>query len=132
MQEFNKYFITPCGPLDFIGTLIKLFQWKKVLHKTMLYLYFYKLYSCYAIYFSSFFFQTRLYDLTHLVKALRGSKTISVSAGAWPYEASRRIAVLCLTTIALLFVRLQIMGSQLPVFTRYTIIIPIQSYTHFV
>lgn len=57
-------------------------------------------------------------DLQQLAKVILGGKSISLPSGSWPHEASRRLAVLCLTTIALLFVRLQIMGSQLPVFTR--------------
>lgn len=58
-------------------------------------------------------------DLQQLAKVILGGKSISLPSGSWPHEASRRLAVLCLTTIALLFVRLQIMGSQLPVFTRF-------------
>uniref|UniRef100_A0A336KWY0 dolichyl-phosphate-mannose--protein mannosyltransferase n=1 Tax=Culicoides sonorensis TaxID=179676 RepID=A0A336KWY0_CULSO len=37
----------------------------------------------------------------------------------WPHEATKRLVVLVVTTLALLFARLQIMGSQLPVFTRF-------------
>lgn len=62
--------------------------------------------------------QIRLGDLSHLARALLGNKSITLPSGTWSCEASRRLAVLCLTTIALLIVRLQIMGSQLPVFTR--------------
>lgn len=58
-------------------------------------------------------------DLQQLARVILGGKSISLPSGSWPHEASRRLAVLCLTTIALLFVRLQIMGSQLPVFTRF-------------
>ncbi|XP_055681883.1 protein O-mannosyl-transferase Tmtc3-like [Lutzomyia longipalpis] len=59
----------------------------------------------------------RLSDLQQLCRAILGGKSVSLPSGSWPNEASKRLAVLCLSTIGLLFVRLQIMGSQLPVFT---------------
>lgn len=37
----------------------------------------------------------------------------------WSTEATKRLAVLAFTTAALLLARLQVMGSQLPVFTRF-------------
>lgn len=37
----------------------------------------------------------------------------------WSSEGTKRLCVLAVTTICLLLVRLQIMGSQLPVFTRF-------------
>ncbi|XP_059617284.1 protein O-mannosyl-transferase Tmtc3 [Phlebotomus argentipes] len=61
----------------------------------------------------------RLSDLQQLCRAILGGKSVSLPSGSWPNEASKRLAVLCLSTIGLLFVRLQIMGSQLPVFTRF-------------
>lgn len=38
---------------------------------------------------------------------------------SWSGEATKRLTVLAATTICLLLARLQIMGSQLPVFTRF-------------
>ncbi|KFB49857.1 hypothetical protein ZHAS_00017881 [Anopheles sinensis] len=60
----------------------------------------------------------RLGDIYHLARSMMSGKSFALPAGWWPHEASRRLAVLCVTTVALLFARLQIMGSQLPVFTR--------------
>lgn len=37
----------------------------------------------------------------------------------WSNEATKRLAIIFITTATLLLVRLQIMGSQLPVFTRF-------------
>lgn len=62
--------------------------------------------------------QIRLGDIYHLARSMMSGKTFALPTGWWPHEASRRLAVLCVTTVALLFARLQIMGSQLPVFTR--------------
>nr|XP_040240135.2 protein O-mannosyl-transferase Tmtc3 [Anopheles coluzzii]XP_040240136.2 protein O-mannosyl-transferase Tmtc3 [Anopheles coluzzii]XP_040240137.2 protein O-mannosyl-transferase Tmtc3 [Anopheles coluzzii]XP_040240138.2 protein O-mannosyl-transferase Tmtc3 [Anopheles coluzzii]XP_040240139.2 protein O-mannosyl-transferase Tmtc3 [Anopheles coluzzii]XP_049465911.1 protein O-mannosyl-transferase Tmtc3 [Anopheles coluzzii] len=61
----------------------------------------------------------RLGDIYHLARSMMSGKTFALPTGWWPHEASRRLAVLCVTTVALLFARLQIMGSQLPVFTRF-------------
>uniref|UniRef100_A0A182MBI3 Uncharacterized protein n=1 Tax=Anopheles culicifacies TaxID=139723 RepID=A0A182MBI3_9DIPT len=61
----------------------------------------------------------RLGDIYHLARSMMSGKTFALPTGWWPHEASRRLAILCVTTVALLFARLQIMGSQLPVFTRY-------------
>ncbi|XP_052873324.1 protein O-mannosyl-transferase Tmtc3 [Anopheles cruzii] len=63
----------------------------------------------------------RLGDIYHLARSMAsgGGKSLALPTGWWPHEASRRLVVLCVTTVALLFARLQIMGSQLPVFTRF-------------
>jgi hypothetical protein len=63
-------------------------------------------------------FQIRVGDFLQLARSVISGKTLTLPIGWWPHEASRRLAVLCVATLALLFVRLQIMGSQLPVFTR--------------
>lgn len=47
-----------------------------------------------------------------------GKTPTSLGTSWWPQEATRRLIVLCVSTLALLFARLHIMGSQLPVFTR--------------
>ncbi|KAL1404068.1 hypothetical protein pipiens_019080, partial [Culex pipiens pipiens] len=60
----------------------------------------------------------RLSDIYHLARSVMSGKSLALPSGWWPHEATRRLAVLCVSTVALLFVRLQIMGSQLPVFTR--------------
>ncbi|XP_050093554.1 protein O-mannosyl-transferase Tmtc3 [Anopheles aquasalis] len=61
----------------------------------------------------------RLGDIYHLARSMMSGKSLALPTGWWPHEASRRLVVLCVTTVALLFARLQIMGSQLPVFTRF-------------
>lgn len=69
---------------------------------------------CFSIYL-----QIRLSDFVHLARSIVGGKSLTTPHGTWwPMEATRRLAVLFVTTLALLFARLQIMGSQLPVFTR--------------
>lgn len=61
----------------------------------------------------------RLSDIYHLARSVLSGKSLALPSGWWPHEATRRLAVLCVATVALLFARLQIMGSQLPVFTRF-------------
>ncbi|XP_058831025.1 protein O-mannosyl-transferase Tmtc3-like [Topomyia yanbarensis] len=61
----------------------------------------------------------RLGDIYHLARSVMSGKSLTLPSGWWPHEATRRLAVLCVATVALLFARLQIMGSQLPVFTRF-------------
>lgn len=62
-------------------------------------------------------FQLRLPDIGCVFRSLINGKNYTHSA--WPVEASRRLLVLAITTVVLLLARLQIMGSQLPVFTRF-------------
>ena len=50
---------------------------------------------------------------------LKSALTAKAKHAPWSGEATKRLAVLALTTTCLLLVRLQIMGSQLPVFTRF-------------
>lgn len=64
------------------------------------------------------YLQIRLSDIYHLARSVMSGKSLALPSGWWPHEATRRLAVLCVATVALLFARLQIMGSQLPVFTR--------------
>lgn len=59
----------------------------------------------------------RLIDLCGVVRSIvNGKSNVQLS---WPNEATKRLCVLAITTILLLLGRLQIMGSQLPVFTRF-------------
>lgn len=63
----------------------------------------------------------RLSDFLHLARSVISGKSLMTTPHGivwWPHEATKRLVVLVLTTLALLFARLQIMGSQLPVFTR--------------
>ncbi|XP_065201488.1 protein O-mannosyl-transferase Tmtc3 [Planococcus citri] len=58
----------------------------------------------------------RFKDVQHAVGwTLSGKSGIS----AWPAEATKRLSVVILTTFTLLVIRLQIMGSKLPIFTRF-------------
>ncbi|CRK86591.1 CLUMA_CG000216, isoform A [Clunio marinus] len=58
-------------------------------------------------------------DLKHMLQNVTCGKAPSLTNNWWPNEATRRLVVLCLSTVGLLFARLHIMGSQLPVFTRF-------------
>lgn len=62
-------------------------------------------------------FQVRLPEIKYIFKSLISTK--STHHLPWSSEATKRLCVLAVTTICLLLVRLQIMGSQLPVFTRF-------------
>ena len=59
----------------------------------------------------------RLPEIKHVVKAAITAK--SSYHLPWSSEATKRLLVLSATTLCLLLARLQIMGSQLPVFTRF-------------
>lgn len=59
----------------------------------------------------------RLAELKYMIKPFISTK--SSYHFPWSSEATKRLLVLAFTTICLLLVRLQIMGSQLPVFTRF-------------
>lgn len=62
-------------------------------------------------------FQVRLQEIKHVIKS-----TITAKSSyhlPWSNKATKRLFVLATTTICLLLARLQIMGSQLPVFTRF-------------
>lgn len=67
---------------------------------------------------SLFRMQVHVNDIKHLVQTIASGKTPSLATSWWPSEATRRLVVICLSTLGLLFARLHIMGSQLPVFTR--------------
>ncbi|KAK7598338.1 hypothetical protein V9T40_006573 [Parthenolecanium corni] len=60
--------------------------------------------------------ELRFKDIQHAV-----GWTLSGKSGfsSWPAEATKRILVVIVTTCTLLIIRLQIMGSKLPVFTRF-------------
>lgn len=55
-------------------------------------------------------------DIFLTLKAAFGGKKISL---AWSSEGTKRLTVLTLVTFSLLILRLHVMGSKLPVFTRY-------------
>ncbi|XP_022904598.2 protein O-mannosyl-transferase Tmtc3-like [Onthophagus taurus] len=59
----------------------------------------------------------RLQEIKYLLKSAITTK--STPQLSLSQEATKRLAVLGVTTICLLLIRLQIMGSQLPVFTRF-------------
>ncbi|KRT83914.1 Anaphase-promoting complex subunit 3 protein [Oryctes borbonicus] len=59
----------------------------------------------------------RLPEIKDLIKSAITVK--STHQLPWSSEATKRLTVLAITTICLLLARLQIMGSQLPVFTRF-------------
>ncbi|EFA01829.1 protein O-mannosyl-transferase Tmtc3 [Tribolium castaneum] len=61
--------------------------------------------------------KVRLPEIKHVVKAAITAK--SSYHLPWSSEATKRLLVLSATTMCLLLARLQIMGSQLPVFTRF-------------
>lgn len=67
----------------------------------------------------NFFIQVHINDIKHLIQTIASGKAPSIATSWWPSEATRRLVVICLSTLGLLFARLHIMGSQLPVFTRY-------------
>lgn len=62
--------------------------------------------------------QLHINDIKHLLQNVASGKAPSLSTNWWPNEATRRLIVLCLSTLGLLFARLNIMGAQLPVFTK--------------
>lgn len=69
--------------------------------------------------FSFVYLQIRLSDFLHIARSLISGKNLTTPQGIWwPQEATKRLAILVVMTLTLLFARLQIMGSQLPVFTR--------------
>lgn len=61
--------------------------------------------------------QVRLHEIKVMFKSLISTKTSYHLP--WSHEATKRLATLAFTTVCLLLIRLQIMGSQLPVFTRF-------------
>lgn len=61
--------------------------------------------------------QVRLQQIKHILKSAFSSK--SSYQLPWSNNATKRIIVLITSTVLLLLFRLQIMGSQLPVFTRF-------------
>ncbi|KAJ8894958.1 hypothetical protein PR048_000266 [Dryococelus australis] len=59
----------------------------------------------------------RLSDLQHLLHSAVGGKGSLHTS--WMSDMTKRLAVLSATTVCLLMIRLQIMGSKLPIFTRF-------------
>lgn len=62
--------------------------------------------------------QISVRSMAHLLRCILNGKRFTLSSGAWTTESKKRLIVLFLTTIGLLFARFKVMGSQLPVFTR--------------
>lgn len=61
--------------------------------------------------------QMRFSDFQHIMKNAFGTKSVG-HRNVWSASGSKRLCVLFATTTCLLLIRLQIMGSRLPVFTR--------------
>lgn len=66
--------------------------------------------------------QIRLKDFANFVELLWSEKGISILKNLATSRSSKRLVVLTATTLLLLYFRLQIMGSQLPVFTKQVLI----------
>lgn len=62
--------------------------------------------------------QISVRSMAHLLRCILNGKKFTLSSSAWTTESKKRLIVLFLTTIGLLFARFKVMGSQLPVFTR--------------
>ncbi|XP_043257371.1 protein O-mannosyl-transferase Tmtc3-like isoform X2 [Colletes gigas] len=60
--------------------------------------------------------KVRAMDIFLTLKAVFGGKKISL---AWTSEGTKRLTALTLVTFSLLILRLHVMGSKLPVFTRF-------------
>jgi hypothetical protein len=65
--------------------------------------------------FTDVLFQVRIFDMAHTIRASLGGKNAPLP---WNAETNKRLALLVGSTIALLAIRVQIMGARLPVFTR--------------
>lgn len=65
------------------------------------------------------YIQITLRSMAHLLRCILNGKRFTLSSSAWTTESKKRLIVLLSTTIGLLFARFKVMGSQLPVFTRY-------------
>lgn len=83
--------------------------------KFLLHLFIRKLSQSWLLFFVK---QIRLKDLVEFVELLWSEKGITILKNVATSRASKRLAVLTVTTLMLLYFRLQIMGSQLPVFTK--------------
>lgn len=69
-------------------------------------------------YLSNLSVQVRARDIFLALKSSFGGNKISP---AWSGEGTKRLTALTLVTFSLLILRLHIMGSKLPVFTRYDV-----------
>ncbi|XP_066909722.1 protein O-mannosyl-transferase Tmtc3 [Halyomorpha halys] len=58
----------------------------------------------------------RLNDFMQLLKWILNGKPIK---NTWPSEATKRLCILTVSTFALLFLRILVMGAKLPIFTRF-------------
>lgn len=62
--------------------------------------------------------QISLRNIVHMFRCVLSGKSLTLSSVTWTSESKKRLLVLLLTTLGLLFGRFKVMGSQLPVFTR--------------
>lgn len=63
--------------------------------------------------------QISVRSIVHCLRCIVSGKSFILPSATWTSDAKKRLCVLFLMTIALLFARFKVMGSQLPVFTRY-------------
>lgn len=73
--------------------------------------------------------QISIRNIVHFIRCIISGKSFSLPAGTWTSDTKKRLLVLFCTTLALLFARFKVMGSQLPVFTRYVYIITYLVYS---
>lgn len=77
-----------------------------------------KLFRLFVDVYNNNHFQISVRSMAHLMRCILNGKRFTLSSSAWTTESKKRLIVLFLTTIGLLFARFKVMGSQLPVFTR--------------
>lgn len=63
--------------------------------------------------------QISIRNIVHCLRCIVSGKSFILPSVTWTSDTKKRLCVLFLTTIGLLFARFKVMGSQLPVFTRY-------------
>lgn len=63
--------------------------------------------------------QISVRNIVHCLRCIVSGKSFILPSATWTSDTKKRLCVLCVTTIALLIARFKVMGSQLPVFTRY-------------
>lgn len=63
--------------------------------------------------------QISIRNIVHFIRCIVSGKSFSLPSGTWTSDTKKRLLILLCTTLALLFARFKVMGSQLPVFTRY-------------
>ncbi|XP_031622096.1 protein O-mannosyl-transferase Tmtc3 [Contarinia nasturtii] len=58
-------------------------------------------------------------NIVHCLRCIVSGKSFILPSGTWTSDTKKRLCILFLTTMGLLFARFKVMGSQLPVFTRF-------------